>query len=402
MCGIAYKHNLNGSPVNNDIMQQFDLQRHRGTEGFGLFDGQEMNMVHAAKEDRILRWLVRYDSNLILFHHRNPTSTINVKKAAHPFTTHNKFGDNQYILVHNGHITNSRVLYEEHKKQGIKYQSKLQDGTFNDSESLLWDFANVMEGNKDDLDVRGQIAFICLKLVKGKLDKMYFARNVSPLNLERNKNGISLSSEGEGQPIDPHTLYTYNYKANRLTDKHFSIPQYDNYSYGYTGQSRLPAVNNAGNWLPDYLRTKYKEDINKAWNKREHDYDREGNPIPFDDDDYVINEAGIYVPAYPFDDYEDEYELSEDELEELESQQPPTKAEVENRALEYLCKCNGLLEAAYWLAENDYEMAQDLPMTPNNQFELMLVESTMNYLENDPDNKDAHSVSKLWREVWKI
>lgn len=401
MCGIAYKHNFNGSPVNNDIMQQFDLQRHRGTEGFGLFDGQEMNMVHAAKEDRILRWLVRYDSNLILFHHRNPTSTINVKKAAHPFTTHNKFGDNQYILVHNGHINNSKVLYEEHKKQGIKYQSKLKDGTFNDSESLLWDFANVMEGNKDDLDVRGQIAFICLKLVKGKLDKMYFARNVSPLNLKRTNNGISLSSEGEGEPIDPHTLYTYNYKANRLTDKHFSIPQYDN--YGYTGQSRLPAVNNAGNWLPDYLRNKYREDIAKAWKNRSYDYDREGNPIPFDDDDdYVINEAGIYVPAYPFDDYEDEYELSEDQLEELESQQPPTKAEVENRALEYLCKCNGLLETAYWLAENDYEMAQDLPMTPNNQFELMLIESTMNYLENDIDNKDAHSVSNLWREVWKI
>lgn len=380
-------------------MQQFDLQRHRGTEGFGLFDGQEMNMVHAAKEDRILRWLVRYDSNLILFHHRNPTSTINVKKAAHPFTTHNKFGDNQYILVHNGHINNSRVLYEEHKKQGIKYQSKLKDGTFNDSEALLWDFANVMEGNKEDLSVRGQIAFICLKLVKGKLDKMYFGRNVSPLNLERNKNGISLSSEGEGQPIDPHTLYTYSYKANRLTDKHFSIPQYETYG---NHQSRLPATTNqAGNWLPEYLRTKYKEDIARAWWDKEHDYDREGNPIGFDDDDYVINEAGIYVPAHPFDDYEDEYELSEDELEELELSEPPTMAEVECRALEYLCRCNGLLETAYWFAENDYTLAQDLPMTPNNQFELMLIESTMNYLENDPDNRDAHSVSKLWREVWK-
>lgn len=364
-----------------------------------------MNMVHAAKEDRILRWLVRYDSNLILFHHRNPTSTINVRRAAHPFTTHSKFGDNQYVMVHNGHINNSRELYAEHKKQGIKYQSKLKDGTFNDSEALLWDFANVMEGNKEDISARGQIAFICLKLVKGKLDKMYFARNVSPLNLERTKNGISLSSEGEGQPIDPRTLYTYNYKANRLTDRHFSIPQYDTYNYGYsgyTGQSRLPAVNNAGNWLPEYLRTKYKDDINKAWNKREYDYDREGNPIPFeDDDDYVINEAGIYVPARPFDDYEDEYELSEDELEELETQEPPTLAEVQCRALEYLCKCNGLLETAYWLAENDYEMAQDLPMTPNNQFELMLIENTMNYIENDPENKDAHSTSKLWRDVWK-
>jgi predicted glutamine amidotransferase len=396
MCGIAYKHNLNGNPVNNDILQQFDLQRHRGTEGFGLFDGQEMNMVHAAQEDRILRWLVRYDSNLILFHHRNPTSTINVKRAAHPFTTQEKFGDNQYVLVHNGHINNSSILFEQHQKQGIKYQSKLKDGTFNDSESLLWDFANVMEGNKTELTARGGIAFICLKIVKGKLDKMFFARNTSPLNLVKTEDSVSLSSEGVGTAIKPSTLYTYDYSTNELTDKLFSVPQHETYSYD---GSRLPATNQAGNWLPMYLRDKYKKEINEAWNRNNiTDYDREGNPIPYDEDDYIINEAGIYVPNYPFDDYE----LSEEEIEELELSLPPTRAEIENRVMEYLYKCNGLLETSYWLAENDYELAQDLPMTPNNQFELMLIEGAMDYIENEEEIVDAHSTSKLWRDIWKI
>ena len=93
MCGIVYAEDFNGNPVNNSIMQIFDKQRHRGTQGFGLFDGQEMNMVHETKEDSILKWLVKYDSNQLLFHHRNPTSTINVKRAAHPFSTKKYFGD---------------------------------------------------------------------------------------------------------------------------------------------------------------------------------------------------------------------------------------------------------------------------------------------------------------------
>src|SRR5258708_5853048 len=104
MCGIIYSHNFEGLPVNNDVLQQYDKQKTRGQQGFGIFDGQKMNMIHAAKEDKILKWLCRYDSNLLLMHHRFPTSTINVKRAAHPFSTKKYLGDTQYILVHNGSI----------------------------------------------------------------------------------------------------------------------------------------------------------------------------------------------------------------------------------------------------------------------------------------------------------
>lgn len=361
MCGIAYGHNFDGSPVNNDILQQFDLQRHRGLEGFGLFDGQEMHMVHAAKEDRILRWLVKYDSNLILFHHRNPTSTINIKRTAHPFTTYKYFGDTQYILVHNGHVNNSRVLFEEHKKLGIKYQSKLHDGTFNDSESLLWDLALTLEGKQEHLKASGSIAFICLKLVNGKLDKMYFARNTSPLNLFRDENGIRLSSEGKGTSIDPHMLYTYNYELKRLTTRFFDVPPHYKYEntgnstrpiggYGSSGQQfLLPAVTN------EYMRrqSRVADDY--------YDYDRDGNPID-EYDDYM-----------------------------------PSMKEVETKVLELLCDSKGVFEVAYWKAENLLEECYETGDT----YEAWLLEGAMEYIENDPENKDKNSVSSMWEAIWE-
>jgi predicted glutamine amidotransferase len=249
MCGIVYAHNRAGLPVNIDIMQQFDNQRSRGVQGFGLFDGQENNMVHHSKEDGILKWLDKYPSNMILFHHRFPTSTVNVKRAAHPFSTKNYFGDNQYILVHNGMIRNATELFGDHLELGIEYQSLLDDDTFNDSEALLWDFALTMEGEQKELKAYGMMAFVCMKLVKGKVDRLYFGRNSNPLNLYRDKQNISLSSEGAGEPIEAQKLYTYQYSRNRLTQKNFKVPAYNptyDKPYQYSGEHARGGASGSG------------------------------------------------------------------------------------------------------------------------------------------------------------
>jgi hypothetical protein len=113
---------------------------------------------------------------------------------------------------------------------------------------LLWDFALFMEGKQKEFTARGGIAFICLKLVKGKLERMYFARNTYPLNMQRTKDGLMLSSEGEGEPIKSDTLYNWNYKLRRLTKRPLTIP-------GYV-YSTTPNWNNRsnydkqGNYLP--------------------------------------------------------------------------------------------------------------------------------------------------------
>lgn len=247
MCGIVYMHNLAGQPVNIDIMNQYDRQCNRGQQGFGLFDGQFGNMVRHSKEDGILKWLDKYPSNMIMFHHRFPTSTVNVKRAAHPFSTKKYFGDNQYILVHNGMIRNATKLFGNHIEEGIEYQSLLDDDTFNDSEALLWDFALTMEGKQKELKAYGAIAFVCMKLVKGKVERLYFGRNHNPLNLFRDKDNISLSSEGEGEPIEPGMLYNYHYGSKRLVRRTFAVPAYDpDYKYEYTGESARGGASGQG------------------------------------------------------------------------------------------------------------------------------------------------------------
>lgn len=439
MCGIVYAQSFDGSPVNNAIMQQFDKQRNRGTQGFGIFDGQFGNMVHAAHEDKILKWLVKYDSNLLLMHHRFPTSTINVKRAAHPFSTKKYFGKTQYVLVHNGSIRNAEELFCDHQELGINYHSLLQDLTFNDSEALLWDFALYMEGKQKELTASGGIAFICLKLVKGKLTHMYFARNTNPLMLKRDQAGVSLSSEGEGEMIDADTLYTWNYKLRRLTTRKLDVP-----GYVYTAQNSGFKSNYAGNYTPgSYAAGRYDEvgdpncDDCNDWNyacgrhywPNTAETERRGGRIKnvlerqfghlFNDDliprhknviEYehdpktqMMLPVGIRgVPSSNFSNALNEAEqrrAAEDSL--INKTEPITDEEVTQEYMAYLASVQGHFEQAYWSLECDYEQANDSPETKKNIRHRRLIELVMERIDTDPEYVNEQSVSNIWEAIWK-
>lgn len=231
MCGIVYCAGLQGQPVNKLVINQFMAQRTRGIEGFGFYDNDTGRIHRTTKERKAISLLRRRKSSDILFHHRFPTSTQNVKNACHPFTTGDYF-DKKYVLVHNGWITNDKTLKYDHEQLGIVYKSTQPDGTFNDSEALLWDFALYMEGKQTELKARGAIAFIALEKGDG-IDKMHFGRNTNPLNIYLDKEVLMLSSEGKGTPIQSDTLYTYDYITGKVEDKHLEIPDY----YTYTGSS---------------------------------------------------------------------------------------------------------------------------------------------------------------------
>lgn len=208
------------------MIGQYLKQKNRGQDGFGLFDYEYKNMVHETQEHNILKWLKRYPSKNLLFHHRLPTSTANVKNACHPFSTKDYFKTN-YILVHNGIITNDLELKADHETLGIKYQSVQPDGSFNDSEALLWDVALYLEGQQDGLKAEGMVAFICTAIGKGnKHDRLWFGRNSNPLNMLLDAEGLMLSSEGKGDPIDEHTLYSFDYKTRKLTTKPLDIDRW--------------------------------------------------------------------------------------------------------------------------------------------------------------------------------
>jgi hypothetical protein len=240
---------------------------------------------------------------------------------------------------------------------GIKYYSQLPDYTFNDSEALLWDFALTMEGKQKEMLARGAIAFICLRLDNGKLTKMYFGRNSNPLNMYRDKTGITLSSEGVGEPIDENTLYTYNYELNRLTKRKFELKRWQNSTHTteYTGYS--------GNY--SYTST-----------PRHYDYDRDGNPL------------------YEYDE-EDDYDYTWDNPE-LRQTQLDFDDEINELVIEYLNRCGGKFEQAYWLAEADYDVLLD-EGTDN---DLYIQEQVLSSIAQDPEYITEHSVSSAWMAIY--
>lgn len=429
MCGILYGHSFLGNPVNKTILEMFEAQKHRGLKGFGIFDGSHNNIIRSANEDKVLKWLKKYDSDIIMFHHRAPTSTINVKRAAHPFASKDYFGDSQYVLIHNGHISNSRDLKKDHEKLGIVYQSQLQDGTFNDSEALMWDFALTMEGKQDKLKAYGGIAFICVKMTKGKLDKLYFGRNTNPIKILRDKTGIMLSSEGEGEDATPHQLYTFNYETSKLTQRYFHVPGYSAQTYTQNWERLRNNTTQETRTLPSGIR--YSVPVSgtpsRYWNSSlnrwiyqnpEDDpkfisYDTLGNAIYEDDLDFE-----------EFDTYEDWQNRGkksrEETIEEIADmysgdnsdddaaftqrynrlQKSISNKRIIKRYKRYLYKNKGIINLAHEQVEEDYEDLWQLfdgTWEPELMEELALLERLVVHIEKDTEYLTEESVSSLYK-----
>lgn len=219
MCGIVYSKSFTGKPVAKTIKKKYKKQRSRGYEGFGFYMPETNRLTHNPREGRAMTLLRREkEATEVLFHHRFPTSTENVRNACHPFSTKDYFEHN-YVGVHNGVLWNQRVLKAEHEEKGIKYVSEMKNGTFNDSEALIYDLAMYIEGQVDYVSAVGSIAFIMVQRDKdGKPKNLYFGRNEgNPLIMKHDKKGLTLSSVGSGEVVDPHTMHRFNYETQKIT-----------------------------------------------------------------------------------------------------------------------------------------------------------------------------------------
>lgn len=182
-----------------------------------------------------MRLLKRERQSEILFHHRFPTSTENVRNACHPFSTKNRW-DNNYVMVHNGVVWNDFEVAKKQVEDGIRYISYQPNGSYNDSEVLMYDIARYLEGEVDQLSVEGSIAFIMVQRnKKGEKVALYFGRNSgSPLKLERSPDGFALTSEGASPDIKVNTLYKFDYKSQEFSESPLEIPYYT-YSQNSSG-----------------------------------------------------------------------------------------------------------------------------------------------------------------------
>ena len=397
-----------------------------------------MNIAKESQENGILKFLCKRDSNLLMFHHRFPTSTINVAKAAHPHSSGNFFGDRQYILVHNGVIRNASELFVKHQQLGIEYKSLLTDLTFNDSEALLWDFALTMEGKQKDMEAYGDIAFICMMTEKGALKKMYFGRNNRPLNMYRDKNTIELSSEGRGTAIKPHTLHDWDYKRSMLSTTPMNFPQFGRYNGAPSYQSGYvehPVVKGlpAGGYQPkEYIPKKeygsydeYATDkAEKNWERLRKKFDTSLKGRKTDSNtstchqypsgvitsskvpktvgeaaDYVLEarktKSGLYVAEV-----NGKIDVDDAMVNKWDFQ--PTEDEIVRCAMSYIDEAQGNFEAAYSLLEFNYAEFMDEVIgveTIDDVRTQLLMESALEYLNSDPEYKNESSISSVWASL---
>lgn len=238
MCGIIgainpYKHQTD---VNQEVIDQYQTQRSRGTEGFGIItvDKNMVVQVHRSTiETKAIIDVLIQKAPMVFMHHRMPTSTKNTLQQTHPIEVSHPKAVFNYLVIHNGIINNSKEIHEKHIKEGFEYTTLTEPETqwghkFNDSEAIAIDFVRFIEFDKKPLSM-GSVAAIILQIDKktNKLQNIFFYRKTNAaLNLSINRNIIRIASIGKGNEVKENLLYKVNIKDYSITKTEFILPEY--------------------------------------------------------------------------------------------------------------------------------------------------------------------------------
>ena len=222
MCGIIAAFNKEGE-VNDWVVNQYEEQFSRGQRGFGsafIAKDKTVKILRACEPVKALIDLYMNKCEAIVMHHRYPTSTENYLEQTHPLKVSDGSLKYDYLVVHNGVISNEDLLKKTHEDLGFVYTTAYETvgGTskFNDSESLAIEVARFIEEQTDEVGVQGSAAFVAVQIGKDgknkdKVTRIFFGKNEgSPLNLSASNKKIRISSEGEGESIKPFTLYSFD------------------------------------------------------------------------------------------------------------------------------------------------------------------------------------------------
>ena len=279
MCGLIAAFNKKGN-VNDWIVNQFEDQHSRGTSGFGsiLIDKDGHKIFRACETTKALLDLYLNPSEAIIFHHRIPTSTENWMDQAHPMRVSNGSLKHDYLVIHNGVITNDDELKAKHEALGFvyntEYSTQYRNNIFNDSEAFAIELARFIEKQENELDIQGSFAFIAARVDKDKknadkISKVYFGRNNgNPLNLSSSNKKIRISSEGEGDEVKPFFLYSfdphgeYKFDKRKMPVKAISVPVIAQTSIGFSASKPRKATEpDWDGYYDGYARDSMSEDI---------------------------------------------------------------------------------------------------------------------------------------------
>ena len=175
MCGLigAFNTGSNKKKVNELVLNQFEDQKDRGVNGFGIIKINDKlgYKVDRATEGYKFMWDIhRNPVRAMIVHHRIPTSSDNTLKQTHPILVDSGSLQYKYLLVHNGVIRNDKELKKEHEALGFIYTTQ-SENKFNDSECIAIELARFIEKQIDKVGAKGSAAFIGLQIDK-KTDKV--------------------------------------------------------------------------------------------------------------------------------------------------------------------------------------------------------------------------------------
>lgn len=414
MCGLLYarttRNHSKSVTVNKLIRRLYFNQDDRGDEGFGLYDGEHQKLVKETTVRRILKYMDnrKHLSNEILFHHRFPTSTDNVKNAAHPFSTKDFFGDREYILIHNGVISNSHELANAHDKKGIVYESSQPDGRFNDSEALLWDVALTIEGAQEEPRAIGTVAFIMLE--KSKSDptknKLHYYRNIgNPLYLTDNKRFKILSSkEVKGQNstvVEPDKLFTFRY-FDETTYPNSSFVVSMSYAERY---KRMPVKQSSVESIEDSPFKRAQASIEEAKKRKEKLEAQEAAArIKATYDQEEKSEETETRSADNFEEFENSQTIADMEEEDLQKALLSDYAQLEKdykaKVLEFLTDASGYCQLALEMMNEELLEVSKKPYSRKDWYEARILEGGMAILIADPfwDTGNAEAIHRDFLE----
>lgn len=227
MCGILTYINAPASRLPQLVSSGLHEQHRRGMDGAGY-----VLVLHSAPQSPIVKRFLspfhalsqlsrdidsigRNERRVSLaFHHRLPTSTANVEQCNHPIQSGRSF------LIHNGIISNSWTLKNEHERRGIVYATKHKD-RFNDSEALAHEWTIALasprkkrKGSRYHIKAYGSFAFVRYDIERKAF--MYGRNSGNPLECAKLDDGTlcfvsqadhQLAPIGEWVSLDAGSLH---------------------------------------------------------------------------------------------------------------------------------------------------------------------------------------------------
>lgn len=255
MCGILAAFNtkvedkknkkkgkdIKAETANEFIINQYEDQFSRGTEGFGILRIDKKGKIELDRACEPVKFMIDLymkQSDMIIAHHRTPTASGNYIDQTHPIFVSNEQLNFDYYVIHNGIISNDTELLKKHKELGFEYTTAYNEKgqwenspkklKFNDSECLAIEVALFIENKINAIGLNNAAAFIVLQIDKEKnlATKVFYGKNgiSSDLNMSKTRGELRISSIGKGNPVKENILYSFDINDPSMNLKSKKIP----------------------------------------------------------------------------------------------------------------------------------------------------------------------------------